>query len=106
MEILNDIIQTTLGSFDFSFAIGVNILTYSLIKLIDEINGNKKVNTWTKRLVLLAATILVSVVYYIIGIDTKVLLNSAIIAPVSWSWIFKPLCKKFNIDYKHIDNNI
>ena len=106
MEILNDIIQTTLGSFDFSFAIVVNIVTYSLIKFIDGIDENKKLNTWTKRLVLLSVTILLSGVYYIIGIDTKVLLNSAIIAPVSWSWIFKPLCKKFNIDYKHIDNNI
>lgn len=106
MEILNDIIQTTLGSFDFSFAIVVNIVTYGSIKLIDDMNGSKKVNTWIKRLVLLIATILVGVMYYIIGIDTKVLLNSAIIAPVSWSWIFKPLCKKFNIDYKHIDTNI
>jgi energy-converting hydrogenase Eha subunit F len=102
MEILNDIIQTTLSSFDFSFAIVVNIVTYSLIKLIDEFNGSKRVNTWTKRLVLLITTILVGILYYIIGIDTKVLLNSAIIAPVSWSWIFKPLCKKFNIDYKTI----
>ena len=49
---------------------------------------------------MLCSVILISIGYYITGTDTKLIINSAILAPVSWSWIFKPICKYLNIDYK------
>ena len=103
MEIINNIIQTTLESFDFAYCIIVNLLTYFIINTINCRQGNKDIGTWTKRLVLLIAILSTGVVYYLIGSDTRVLLNSAILAPVFWSWILKPICKKFNIDYKNIN---
>lgn len=103
MEILNDILQTTLNSFDFAYCIIVNILTYLIIKVIDDFNGIKKVDTWTKRGVLLFVILITGVVYIFVGSDVKLLVNSAILAPVFWSWIFKPICKKFNIDYKQLN---
>lgn len=98
MEILNEIIQTTLSSFDFAYCIIVNALTYLIIKIIND--SKHTITTWQKRLILLAVILSTGVLYYFIGTDNKVLLNSAILAPVSWSWIFKPLCIKFNLDYK------
>ena len=103
MEIINNIIQTTLESFDFAYCIIVNLLTYFIINTINGRQGNKDIGTWTKRLVLLIAILSTGVVYYLIGSDTRVLLNSAILAPVFWSWILKPICKKFKIDYKNIN---
>lgn len=100
MEYINQILNTTIKSFDFSFCLIVNVLTYTIIKFIDSINGIKKVATWTKRIIMLSSVIFISIVYYIIGSDTKLIINSAILAPVSWSWIFKPICKYLNIDYK------
>ena len=35
--------------------------------------------------------------------NTTILINSAILAPVAWSWIFKPILKKIGVDYKKID---
>lgn len=109
MEHLTDIIQTTLSSFDFAYCIIVNVLTYIVIKIIDEANKEKEVKLWVKRVVLLGAILSTGVVYYIIGQDTRLIINSAILAPVSWSFVFKPLCKVFKIDYKQvkkIDKNI
>ena len=103
MDILNNIIQTTSESFDFSFCIAVNILTYVIVKVIDEANGESKVSTWAKRFVLLFSIIFLSVVYYCNGSDLKLVANSAILAPVFWSWIFKPICKYFKIDYKQFN---
>lgn len=100
MMYIENIINTSINSFDFGFCIIVNILTYLIIKLIDELNGDKAVSTWIKRLVLLCSIIIISVSYYIIGTDNKLIINSAILAPVFWSWIAKPICKKLNIDYK------
>lgn len=100
MMYIENIINTSINSFDFGFCIIVNILTYLIIKLIDELNGDKAVGTWIKRLVLLCSIIIISVSYYIIGTDNKLIINSAILAPVFWSWIAKPICKKLNIDYK------
>lgn len=103
IDILTNTIQTTLESFDFAFCLIVNILTYIIIKVWDEKNGNKVVTTWQKRSVLLAVILSTVVLYYVLGNNTKTILNSAILAPVFWSWIMKPLCKYFKIDYKDIN---
>lgn len=102
MEILNNIIETTLNSFNFTYCIVVNLLTYILIKVLEEAIEHK-LNIWIKRVVLLFVILSTGVVYYINNEDVKLILNSAILAPVFWSWIMKPICKKFKIDYKDID---
>lgn len=100
MEYISQIINTTIESFDFSFCVAVNILTYLIIKLIDELNGSCKVATWTKRSVMLIVVIVISIAYYVTGNNPKLIINSAILAPVFWSWIGKPICDKFNIGYR------
>ena len=103
MEYISQIINTTIESFDFSFCVTVNILTYLIIKFIDELNGSRKVATWTKRCVMLIAVIVISIAYYINGSNPKLIINSAILAPVFWSWIGKPICDKLNIGYRKDD---
>ena len=103
IEIFNNTITTVISSFDFSYCISVNILTYLIIKLIDSLNGNKTVSTWSKRIVLLVVILSTGVLYNLTGCDNKILLNSAILSPVFWSWIIKPICKYFKIDYKDIN---
>ena len=102
-EIINNTITTIISSFDFAYCISVNVLTYLIIKIIDSLNGNKTVSTWSKRIVLLAVILSTGVLYNIIGCDNRILLNSAILAPVFWSWVIKPICKYFKIDYKDIN---
>ena len=103
MEILSNTIQTTLESFDFAFCIIVNVLTYLIIRLINDKNGHKDLTTWSKRLVLLLVILSIGVLYYLLGNNTKTILNSAILAPVFWSWVMKPICKHFKIDYKNVN---
>ena len=103
MEVINNIIQTTLESFDFAYCIIVNILTYFVISTINNRRGHEDISTWQKRLVLIVMIFSTGVIYYLLGSDTRVLFNSAILAPVFWSWILKPICKFFKIDYKDIN---
>ena len=103
IEIFNNTITTVISSFDFAYCISVNILTYLIIKIIDNLNGKKDVSTWSKRIVLLVVILSTGVLYNLIGCDNKILLNSAILSPVFWSWIIKPICKYFKIDYKDIN---
>ena len=102
-EIINNIITTIISSFDLAYCISVNILTYLIIKIIDSLNGKRDVSTWSKRIVLLVVILFTGVLYNLIGCDNKILLNSAILSPVFWSWIMKPICKKFKIDYRDIN---
>ena len=74
--------------------------------MLEKLNKDKEVTTLVKRLVLLGCILLTGVVYWLIGADVKLLVNSAILAPVAWSFIFKPICKKLGIDYKEVDNTI
>ena len=98
------IIDILLENFDISYCIAVNIATYLSIKFIDDINGKKIVPRYCKRIILLLVIIVMAVIYHLSGVNSKVIIDSAILAPVSWSWIFKPLCSKFNIDYRRIED--
>lgn len=98
-EIITNIINNTINSFDIPFCISVNIATYITINIINN-KKTVKLNTWYKRLVFLIISILIAIFYCANGSDYRTILNSFILAPVSWSWIFKPICSKFKIDYK------
>lgn len=102
MDFINDIVSSIIQSFDFGYCVVVNILTYIIIKVFDN-TKEKRLSTWQKRLVLLFNIVILGVIYFLIGADMKIIANSVILAPVSWSWVFKPMCKLFNIDYKKFD---
>ena len=103
MEIISNAIQTTLNSFDFAYCIIVNILTYLIIRIINDRNGHKDLSTWSKRLVLFLVILSTGGLYIILDYDIRTLANSAILAPVFWSWVMKPLCKFLKIDYKDVN---
>ena len=102
MEVIYNTIQTTLNSFDFAFCIIVNVLTYLIINIINSRNGNIDMKMWSKRIILILCIVVVGSFYYFTGSDIKLVLNSAIITPVFWSWIMKPICRHFKIDYKQL----
>ena len=105
MEIFNEILQNLANNFDFSYCIVVNVLTYILITcFIDIVRGN--ITKFMKRLILIISMIVVGIVYYLVGVEVKLIVNSAIITPVSWSWIIKPVLAKFGYDYKDIDKRL
>ncbi len=105
MEYITSAIETTLSSFDFAFCIVVNVLTYLIIKWLSESKFKFKISTWRKRIILIISIIVVSIVYSIFGVDNRLILNSAILAPVTWSWIFRPICEKFGLNYVKDDIN-
>lgn len=102
MEVLYNTIQTTLNSFDFAYCIIVNVLTYLIINVINSRNGNIDMKKWSKRIILFLCIVIVGCFYYFNGSDIKLVLNSAIITPVFWSWVIKPICRHFKIDYKQL----
>ena len=103
-EIVSNIVNTTITSFDFTYCVIVNIVTYITITFINDACKHS-INTWFKRLIFGIVAIILAILYCLCGSEYKTILNSVIIAPVSWSWIFKPICNKLNIDYKK-DNNL
>lgn len=106
MNYLDTIINQILNNFDFAYMLIVNVLCFILIKIHDYLNGDgRKVATWNKRLYLIISIIVIGVVYQQAGeIKTTVLVNSAILAPVFWSWIAAPILHKFGITYKQADD--
>lgn len=102
---ITNIIETIINSFDYSFCVVTNILTYIIIRIIMNIT-KKNIHRITKRIILLISIIVVSIIYYYSDVNIRIIINSAILAPVSWSWIIKPIFKKFGIDYKQIDENL
>lgn len=102
MDVINNIINALISQFDFTYCVIVNIMTYLIINFMIKVAGGNVVVT-IKRIVLLFSIIVIAAIYYFLGTDIKVLVNSAILAPVSWSWIFKPIANKLGWDYKQID---
>lgn len=102
MDVINNIINALISQFDFTYCVIVNIMTYIIINFMIKVAGGNVVVP-IKRIVLLFSIIVIAAIYYFLGTDIKVLVNSAILAPVSWSWIFKPIANKLGWDYKQID---
>ena len=97
---MENIINNLINNFDFAYMLAINILTYIIIKTIDSFNGTRKVKTYIKRICLLISILIVTVLYKYNGYDNDIILiNSAIVSPIAWSWIFKPLFNKIGIGY-------
>lgn len=97
---MEQIIDILLSNFDISYMLSINILTYMIIKFIDFLNGDKKLKLIYKRLVLILSTIVCCIIYYFVtDLETRVLINSTIAAPVFYSWVMKPLLKKIKLQY-------
>ena len=105
MNYIDIIINQLINNFDFTYMLCCNILCFVMVKAHDEFNDAKKVPTWNKRLYLVISILVLGFVYYDISeIKPIVLINSAILAPVFWSWIAAPILRKFGIRYKKADN--
>lgn len=106
-KFIDVIVDGILSNFDFGFMFIVNVLTYIIIKVIDYFNGDNKVPTWQKRCVLVISIAAMTGIYIAAGYDNTIMLvNSAILAPVFWSWVVSPILKKLGVGYKDIDNTI
>lgn len=106
-KFIDVIVDGILSNFNFGFMFIVNVLTYIIIKVIDYFNGDNKVPTWQKRCVLVISIATMAGIYTAAGYDNAIMLvNSAILAPVFWSWAVSPILKKLGVGYKDIDNTI
>lgn len=98
---MEQIIYQLVTNFDFALMLVINVITYGIIKFIDDVNGDKVPTTWQKRIVFLITAIVLGIIYkYYTDIPIHIIINSCIIAPVAWSWLAKPIAIKFGIDYK------
>lgn len=107
MELIEKLLDLIVSNFDFSYMITINVLTYIIIKGLDYLNKDKNVKTITKRIVLVISIIIVTVSYILTDYqDYTVLINSAICAPVFYSWVLRPILIKCNIGYKKYDETL
>ncbi len=98
---MDTIFNQIINNFDFAYMFVINILTYFLIKIFDCFNGDKVLPIWQKRLLLVISIIIVTSIYIMCGYNNNiVLLNSAIVAPIAWSWFIRPVINKFGFGYK------
>lgn len=104
---MEQITEQIINNFNFAYMIVINLITYFIIKFIDYINKNKHVSILIKRCTLVIITIISFIVYNsFTDIETIILINSSVLAPVFWSWILKPIMKKFKLNYKSINDII
>lgn len=104
---MDKLIDIIFDNFDFTYMISINVLTYLMIKVIDYINKEKVVSTFVKRICLVIAIIAVTITYLLIGYDNKLtLINSAILSPVFYSWVLRPILVHFNVNYKQANKEI
>ena len=97
---MEKIFDLLLGSFDFGYSFSVNLLTYLTIKLIDNLNGKKRVPTYMKRIIAVICGIILGIIVIITQGFSMIIVYSFILSLVSWDAIFKPLLKYYKqLDY-------
>ena len=74
---MEQIINQLIYNFDFALILIINIIIYFIIKIIDELDGDKIPTTWQKRFVFLIAAIIMGILYkYITDVPTNIIINS------------------------------
>ena len=100
---MDKILDLLLNYFDFGYMLSVNILTYIVIKIIDELNKEKIVPVWLKRTIAVICGIIIWGIIICFNGYSNVLIYSFILSLVSWDTVFKPIIKKFeSADYKKL----
>lgn len=100
---MDKILDLLLNYFDFGYMLSVNILTYIVIKIIDELNKEKIVPVWLKRTIAVICGIIIGGIIICFNGYSNVLIYSFILSLVSWDTVFKPIIKKFeSADYKKL----
>lgn len=98
---VNQIIDYALNNFNFGYVISINILAYIIISLISHIS-KQQIKKIIKILITCAISIIMFIIYKLCSnIETDILINSTILAPVAWDWIIKPIFEKLKIDYNN-----
>lgn len=101
MEILNKIVDALISNFDFAFMLSVNVLTFIIIKIIDELNKERQVSTWIKRFIaVICGAGLAVLFFYSADVRLSILVYSFILSLISWDFIFRPIVKIIKKGYK------
>lgn len=94
-------------NFDFAYMVSVVVATYIVIRTVEPMSKTKHLKRWVKRVILVIVSIILAGVYKVLKYDNSIaLLNSAILAPVVWSWVGKHIADFFGIDYNNIKDTI
>jgi len=94
-------------NFDFAYMASVVVATYIAIRTIEPMSKTKHLKRWIKRLIFVLVSLILAGGYIMLKYDNSIaLLNSAILAPVVWSWVGKKVADFFGIDYNKIKDTI
>ena len=95
---MEELISQLIPNYNFNLILSINIISYLIIQLLHKIMFTSK---GIKILITIIVSIAMGIIYYFISdMNTEVLINSAILAPLAWDWVFKPILNKIGIDYK------
>lgn len=95
-----EFVKELLSKFDLAYMFAVNVATYIVIKVIDNLNKEKIVPTYLKRIIALIVGIIIAFAVVNFGADKTIILYSFILSLVSFDVLFKPILNiigdKFN----------
>lgn len=95
---MEQLLSQLISNYNFNLILSINIISYLIIQLLHKIMFTPK---GIKILITIIVSIAMAILYHFISdISTEVLINSAILAPLAWDWVFKPVLNKIGIDYK------
>lgn len=95
---MEQLLSQLISNYNFNFILSINIISYLIIQLFHKVILTKR---WIKILITIIVSILMGILYHFITDNsTEILINSAILAPLAWDWVFKPILNKIGIDYK------
>ena len=98
---MEELISQLIPNYNFNLILSINIISYLIIQLLHKIMFTSKD---IKILITIIVSIAAGILYHFISdISTEVLVNSVILAPLAWDWVFKPILNKIGIDYKEED---
>lgn len=96
-----EFVKELLSKFDLAYMFAVNVATYIIIKVIDNLNGEKIVPTYLKRIIAFIVGAIIAFAVISFGTDKTTILYSFILSLVSWDILFKPILNRIDDKFNY-----
>lgn len=106
-DFLSQFVSQILSNISIPLILSINILTFFVIKIGEEINGRKILDKIYKKFITFVVSVSLVVAFYFYKVSNmEILTVSVLLAPFTYQYIFKSILDKFGIGYKKEDLDI
>lgn len=103
-DFLSQFVSQILSNISIPLILSVNIITFFVIKIVEEMNGKNVLDKVLKKFITFVVSVSLFAIFYFYKVSNlEILTVSVLFSPFTYQYIFKSILDKFGIGYRKED---